>query len=99
MFNRNPKDEATPLEGAINSLISHLETLEPGTELYQETVAALKVLVEARAIEKTANRKASVSPDVIAAMIGHLAGIAMIIGFEKAHVITSKALPFVQKIR
>jgi hypothetical protein len=44
---------------------------------------------------KPAKEKKTVSPDTLAIVIGNLAGIILILGYEKANVITSKALGFV----
>lgn len=48
---------------------------------------------------KKDNRKERVSPDTLAVVVGNLAGIVVIVGYERAHVATSKALSFVLKAR
>lgn len=41
----------------------------------------------------------TVNPNTLLLVGGNLAGILMIIGFEKSHVMTSKALTFLGKLR
>jgi hypothetical protein len=98
MFNRAPKNESHPLDETIENLISELAGLTTGDEAYNNSVSSLKTLMELRIADKAA-RKPSVSPDMMTSVVGHLLGIGMILGFEKANVLTSKSLTFVQKIR
>lgn len=43
------------------------------------------------------DNKSRVSADTLAIVAGNLAGILLIVGHEKAHVVTSKALGFILK--
>ena len=98
MFNRTPKDESHPLDETIANLIAEISTLtedEPRTQ----AVESLKILMELRNADKAEARKLPVNPDVMIAAGAHILGIAMILGFEKANVITTKSLAFVPKIR
>lgn len=49
--------------------------------------------------EKANATKKSVSVDTVLVVLGNLAGILLILNFEKLNVMTSKALPFVLKGR
>jgi ATP phosphoribosyltransferase regulatory subunit HisZ len=98
MFNRTPKNESHPLDETIENHISELAGLTAGDEAHNNAVSSLKTLMELRTADKAA-RKPTVSPDMMASVAGHLVGISMILGFEKANVLTSKSLTFVQKIR
>lgn len=40
-----------------------------------------------------------ISKDVLATIVANLAGIGVIVGHERLHVVTSKALSFVMKLR
>lgn len=98
MFNRNPKAEPHELDNAIESLISELASTEETDEQYPGIVTSLKTLMELRIADRTANRKPAMSPDVIGAVAGNLLGILSILHYEKAGIVTSKALGFVRKI-
>ena len=49
--------------------------------------------------EKANATKKSVSMDTVLVVLGNLAGILLILNFEKLNVLTSKAIPFVLKGR
>lgn len=99
MFSRNPKEETHPLDDPIDNLIRSLAGMTEGDEIHTQAVVSLKTLMELRAADKAAQKKLPVNPDVLVAAGAHLLGIAMILGFEKANVLTSKSLSFVPKIR
>jgi Zn-dependent oligopeptidase len=62
---------------------------------YSNMIDNLEKLYKAKDSEKS--RK--ISPDTIAIIVGNLLGIGLILGYEKANVITSKAVAFVLKGR
>lgn len=100
MFNiAAQKDETHQLDGVIAKLIEDIDGMTAGDEAHTQAVASLRVLVETRIADKAANTRSPVSTDAIVHAVAHLLGIGMIIGFEKANVITTKALPFVPKTR
>jgi hypothetical protein len=99
MFNHTPKNESHPLDETIEGLISEFAGLTAGDEMHTNAVSSLKTLMELRTADKAA-RKPTVSPDVMASVVGHLLGISLILGFEMGpNILTSKSLTFVQKIR
>lgn len=54
---------------------------------------------EARIKEREANSKIPVKPETLALIGGNLAGIIAILSYEKANIITSKALGFVKTLK
>jgi hypothetical protein len=98
VFNRKPAVEVHELDETITSVISEISGLEAGTEQYTAAAGSLKVLIEARAVDK-ATAKPKISPDAIMTVAGNLLGIGLILGFEKANVITTKSLSFVPKVK
>jgi len=98
VFNRNRRDESHPLDDVIEHLTSALEGLDDGSENHTRAVESLKTLYELRAADK-AGKKFSVNSDVITAGAMQLVGIFAILGFEKANVITTKAMGFVPKVK
>jgi hypothetical protein len=99
VFNRVPKDESHPLDEPIDNLTRSLAGMTEGEEVHTQAVASLKILMELRNADKAEKRKPPVSPEVVVAAGAHILGIAMILGFEQRHVLTSKAMAFVPKIR
>lgn len=95
MFKFTKKDKRTNLEKEIDSVLEVMENMRPEAEDYQIISANLERLYKAKSYEKAR----AVSPDVIATIAGNLLGIGIILGYERAHVITTKALGFVIKGR
>jgi len=93
------RDETHQLDEAITKLIKEIDDMTAGDEAHTQAIASLRVLMETRNADKAANKRSPVSSDVIAQALAHLLGIGMIISFEKANVITSKALGFVPRSR
>lgn len=85
------KKERNELEEEIHSVLCNMSTYPPDSEEYTVMVANLERLYKTKSYEK--DRK--VSPDTIAIIAGNLLGIALILGYEKANVITTKALSFI----
>jgi hypothetical protein len=92
MFTRKPK-EKTDLDRAIEMLVDRLN--EADDDQTAKLVNQISVLAKAR---ETIHPK-RVSPDTLVLVAGNLAGIVLILGYEKANVLTSRALNFVMKLR
>jgi ribosomal protein L18E len=58
-----------------------------------------EILEVMRILERRATIKKGVSRDTVVIVAGNLLGIGMILGFERASVVTSKALGFVLRGR
>ena len=89
------KDKRTNLEKESDRVILKLEKIEPNTQEYAEVADNLEKLYKARSLVKERH----VSLDTVALIAGNLLGIGLILWYEKADVITSKALGFVIKGR
>lgn len=102
MFSRKPKEdeeEGHILDEPINNLIAAIAGMDEGEEKYTAAINDLKTLMELRNRDYDLDAKPLVNPDVLVAAGAHILGIVLILGFEKANVITSKSLNFVPKIR
>lgn len=93
------KDDTHQLDEVITKLIDEIVPMNSTDEAYAPAIESLRVLMEARTADKAAKTKLTVSNDVIVQALTHLVSIGMILGFEKANVITSKALGFVPRTR
>ena len=83
------------LQIAIDEALAQLNGIEVESTEYNEKMIAVTELYKLK--EKHSPKR--VSPDTVAIVVGNLAGIALILGYERAHVVTSKALGFVIKAR
>lgn len=94
MFQK-PTVEKTGLETTITTLISEMASHEGDSEEYTKMVDNLETLYKLKAEDKPDR----VDRNTIAIVAGNLLGILVIVGFEKSHVMTSKALSNLLKPR
>jgi len=77
-------DLETQIQGSTVSLDEYSKQLDQLAKLYK-----MKESVSSNPISK----------DTLVLVAGNLTGIALILGFERANIVTSKALSFVMKLR
>lgn len=92
LFTTKKKSE---IDEEIHSVLCNMSTYAPDSDEYTKMTKNLEMLYKAKSYEK--DRR--VSKDTVLVVAGNLLGIAIILGYEKANVITSKALGFVLKGR
>lgn len=83
------------LDKAIDSVLHEMESLTADSPEFERMVNQLEKLYKM----KQSVAPARISPETVLTVAGNLAGIGMILGYEKANVITSKALNFIIKPR
>ncbi len=91
-FNR---DKRTELDKRIDEGLGELSNLSITSENYDQAAKNVEILCKARSYEKP--RK--VSPDALLSAIVSVGSIVLILGYEQAHVITSKAFHFIPRGR
>lgn len=96
MFTKRLATDPTPLDIAIGAVLQEMSVETSDTKEY---AAMADQLVKLMKLKKEVEPSRRVSPDVLATIVANLAGIAMIIGYERANVITSKAIGFVAKLK
>ena len=84
---KTTKDKRTNLEREIDNVLKTMFTMDPCSEDYQIMVDNLETLYKL----KTVDQSSKISRDTIAIIAGNLLGIGLIMTYEKAHVITTKA--------
>lgn len=89
------KDKQTDLDKRINEVLEYMKNISPESTDYTVITENLERLYKAKASEN--DRK--ISSDTIAVVAGNLLGIVIILGYEKANVITSKAFSLILKGR
>lgn len=92
MFTRKPKEKDN-LDVAIDLLISRMDIANP-----DETARLVDQVTKLVKCKETLDPK-RISPDTILLVAGNLVGILLILNYEKAGVITTRALNFVMKLR
>lgn len=88
--------EPTLIDEAINVIIVEMRNKKATDPEYAVMVSQLERLYKLKEIDSPKKR---VSPDTVALIAGNLAGILLILNYERAHVVTSKALGFVMKAK
>lgn len=94
MFGRTPKVDAIKLNEAKNLILDDMLLCDPGSERYS---AVLEQLERVSALEKTEVRIQMPDSNTMLQTAGTLLGVAIIVGYEHGHVITSKAFNIVFK--
>lgn len=95
MLQLGKKDKRTNLEKEIDRTLELLQDPNISPEEYSDRIGYLDKLYKMKSYQSS-NR---ISADTRAMIISNLAGIALILWYEKADVITTKALGFVTKGR
>lgn len=95
MFAKKNTEETVSLQDLIDHVAGQMDTYDAHSDEYAAMADQLKKLY-AMKNEKKNNR---VSADTAVVVAGNLAGIALILYFERVGIVTSKALGFVMKPR
>ena len=91
----NKKQHKEALDKAIHSVLTEMEGFTADQPEFEKMVEQLDKLYKIRA----SIAPSLVSPEAIVSIIANLSGIGMILGFERTHAMTTKALGFVSKPR
>lgn len=93
MFRRS-KVEETELDRAIDKVHAEMTGVPADSEDYAKMVKQLNKLYKL----KNTSRSQRVSPDTLALIAGNIAVTLVIVGYEHAHVVTTRARDFWHKI-
>lgn len=96
MFFTKKTQEPTLIDEAIKAILVELRTKKATDPEYAVMTAQLEKLFKLKEIESP---KWRVSPDTVALILGNLGGVILILGYEHAHVVSSKALGFLMKAK
>lgn len=95
MFKSKDPHEKSGLEDAIDAVLADMKTHDTTSDEYAACVKQLAKLHKLKEDEKPSR----VSPDTLVVAGANLLGIVLVVGHERAHIITSKARDFVLKLR
>lgn len=94
MFTKKTQTDKPGLQKVIDTVLSEMEGVPVDSDEYAKMVDQLTKLYAIQ--DRNPNR---VSADTLAMIGANLAGILVIVNHERVHVVTSKALGFVSKLR
>lgn len=89
--------ELTSLQIARERLLADLDIHAPDSEEYCAMLSQVETL--SHLIEKETPARERLSPNTLVTVAGHLGVAGLLIWFEREHVITTKALQFLPKLR
>jgi hypothetical protein len=89
MFTKKPD----LLKEAIDKAALELMDCEPGTEEYAKVLGQLEKLIKMNDIKSPSK----VSRDTLVLAMTNIAGIVLVLHYEHARIVTSKALGFIKK--
>lgn len=81
------------VDEAIGKVLTEMRTYDADTEEYKVAIDHLERLMKMR----TEERRNRISPDTILIVAGNILCVLVVVGFERGHVMTSKAMGFVLK--
>lgn len=99
MFNEKPVANKDGVAEAITSLLEDMSGLNSDSPEYAKMVDQLTKLYALKEIDAKIDHPRRVSADTLAIVGGNILGIVMIVGHERASVLTSKALTFLTKLK
>jgi len=93
MFMLDPNKDKPTIDDLIMEVMQYMSTCHPNSEEYLRLLDQYDRLSKIKAQKK---RRFNVSPDVMAGILGNIAVVLIIVGYEHAHVMTSKASAFLK---
>lgn len=96
MFKKTPSAELTALDNAIDKIYFEMDLVKSHTDEYDMMSDQLVKLMKLKEEVSSGKR---ISPDVMAGIVANIGGILLILQYERVHVVASKALSFVSKLR
>lgn len=93
---RKPNSDESKLNECIDTLFEEMNSLDGSSPNYSDTADQLVKLME---LKKKNNPSWRPSPDAIIGAVASVIGIVLVLHYEKAGVVTSKALNFIGKMK
>ncbi len=94
MFTRKPPKKST-VDELIDDLRDSMIEAGPHSDEYSKMLDQLTKLYKLKEVDLPKQ----ISPDTVLLVAGNLVGIVLILGYERANVLTSRAVNFVMKLR
>lgn len=95
-FNRTPNPHHVALDEAIARVMNEMSKKPVDSEDYE---ASSEQLIKLMKLKKEVNPSWRPSPDALLGAAGSVLSILVILNFERAHAITTKAMSFVRMVK
>lgn len=95
MFGKPDKAETLRLNAAVNRILIDMQEADPNSEQYKELLTNLERLTTLR----SNGTPSGFSRDTMLTVAANIVGILIIVGYEQTHVISSKGLGFLPKMK
>ena len=95
MLKLKNRDNRTLLDEEIDDLLEDMALLDRSSNEYADMVNHVEKLYKAKSYDESK----SISNEAKVSIAANLLGIILILGYEKADIITSRAINFVSKVR
>jgi hypothetical protein len=89
------KNDPSPLDVVVNDLLARIQDPKTHTDEREALVKSVSKLYKLKEVDS----KRKLSPDTLLMAAANILGIALIVGHERANVVTSKAIGFVMKLK
>lgn len=99
MFIEKPETNKVKVTEAINALLDEMSGHPGNSSEYAALTDQLTKLYALKEVDTKVESTRRVSADTLAIVGGNILGIVMIVGHERASVLTSKALTLLTKLR
>ncbi|QPL14683.1 hypothetical protein SEA_SCHWARTZ33_38 [Gordonia phage Schwartz33] len=99
MFTKKHSSNTVGIEKAIDELLAEMHEQDKDSDIYAAMVAQLSKLTDVKETNNKVETGRSIDLNTLTIVAGNLAGIVMIVGHERANVVTSKALTLLMKLR
>jgi hypothetical protein len=80
------RDKTSPVDEHITTVLDEMKQTRPDSEEYSKYLASLEKLYKLKAEQ----RRAPISSDTLATIVGSFMNILLIVAYEQKHVMTSK---------
>lgn len=99
MFTKKQSTNTVGVSNAIDELLVEMHEQDKDSDIYAVMVSQLEKLYGLKEIDCKVDSVSRVSMDTLTIVSGNVLGILMIVGHERANVVTSKALTLLTKLR
>lgn len=99
MQNVKPSTEPLGLQDAIDKLFVDISNVSPDSEEFALMVTNMDTLYKLKEVDAKIKSAKHEKISLWATVAANILGIGMIVGHERASVVTSKALSFVMKLK
>lgn len=99
MFTKKPSTNKDGVTAAIDELLVEMHEQDKDSNIYAAMVEQLLKLYSLKEVDQKVESDRRINMNTLLLTGGNLAGIIMIVGHERANIVTSKALTLLMKLK